>query len=445
MRKGQYVFHRPGLPSDLPAPEDLWGRAGVVAVASAGSGVEDGALVDRSLSVGRPGAGFRLLRVGGERFVLLGEDPDSSPATGLRRPTDPFDGAPSWLPVEWLERHRMAGPHFLYWWEGTWVRAAYPDDWDDDGLRSLLGWSATSEATVGEVVRLLGAGAEQGVAESLVARALDRTLTRETVAEATAGVPGFDTGTAVTVAHGLGLTEGSDPPELPAGNDPPPVRSVPLIGRDEWALLVGDAMRLAGETEGYDPVGRAAPSLMEHGPPAEGAPAWADLLDPRTRWSPPWPGEPGGPSVPPVEMEPRERVLLLDRVRTLVTEAADDFPWRTLRLVHRALVGYSGGMLVAVCEDGEYLVPLPEELRGEMALLRSATFSPGYGAWFTARMTLERGSGWYVAYDRVNEPLFSFPPTAFSYALDARYFPRDDASTPLWLSERLRAAGGGTP
>lgn len=439
------MFHRPGLPSDLPAPEDLWGLAGAVAVVSAGSGVQDGALVDRSLSVGRAGAGFRFLRVGDERFVLLGEDPGSSPATGLRRPTDPFDGAPSWLPMEWLERHRTAAPHFLYWWEGTWVRAAYPDDWEDDGLSNLLGWSATPEATVDEVARLLGPDAGPGAAEALVARALDRDLTRETVADATAGVPGFDTGTAVTVVHGLGLTEGTDPPEIPAGNDPPPVRSVPLIGRDEWALLVGDAMRLAGETEGYDPTGRADPALLEQGPPAEGAPAWADLLDPRTRWAPPWPGEPGVPSVPPVEMEPRERALLLDRIRALVTEAADHLPWQVLRLVHRALVGYSGGSLVAVCEDGEYLVPLPEELRGEMALLRSATFSPGYGAWFTARLTLERGSGWHVAYDRVNEPMFSFPPTAFSYALDARYFPRDDARTPLWLSERLRAAGGDTP
>src|SRR5690625_4203886 len=265
VRKDRYVFHRPGLPSDLPAPEDLWGRAGVVAAVAAGTGVEDGALVDRSLSVGRPGAGFHLLRVGDERFVLLGEDPDSSPATGLRRPIDPFDGAPSWLPVEWLERHRMSGPHFIYWWEGTWVRAAYPDDWDDDGLRNLLGWSATQGTTVEEVARLLGPSAAPDAAEGLVARALERDLTRETVADAAVGVPGFDTGTAVTVAHGLGLTEGSELPEIPAGDGPPPARSVPLIGRDEWALLVGDAMRLAGETEGYDPTGRADSSLLEHG------------------------------------------------------------------------------------------------------------------------------------------------------------------------------------
>ncbi|MBE2998092.1 hypothetical protein IDM40_05135 [Nocardiopsis sp. HNM0947] len=438
------MFHRPGLPSDLPGPEDLWGRAGAVAVVSAGSGAVDAALVDRSLAVGVPGSGFRLLRVGDGRFVLLGQNPDSAPATGLRRPTDPFDGAPSWLPVDWLERHRLTDPHFLYWWEDTWVRAAYPDDWDDDGIAGLLGWSATPSATADEVARLLGPGSSAAEVDEFVARCMGRDLTREAVAEAASGVSGFDTGTAVTVAHGLGLTEGSDPPELPAGQGPPPVRSVPLIGRDEWALLVGDALRTAGEDHGYDPSGRADPALLEHGPPADGAPPWAGLLDPRTRWSPPWPGPPGLPSVDPVEMDAQERAVLIDRIRALVVEAADGLPWRKLRLVHRALVGYAGGEIVAVSPDAEHHVPLPDGLREEMALLRSATFSPGYGAWFTACLTLEHGSGWRMSYDRTDEPAFSIPPPAFSYALDARYFPRDGARTPLWLAERLRAAGGGS-
>lgn len=140
-------------------------------------------------------------------------------------------------------------------------------------------------------------------------------------------------------------------------------------------------------------------------------------------------------------MSPTERVLLVDRVRALMEEVAQERDWVRMVLEYRALIGHAEGTLIAVCPGGEYELPLPSALRREMALLRSITRSPRRGAWFTTVLTVERGAGWHIVYDREGEPAFSVPPLAVSYALDVRYHPRDFERIPPWLVERLRAEG----
>lgn len=137
-------------------------------------------------------------------------------------------------------------------------------------------------------------------------------------------------------------------------------------------------------------------------------------------------------------MSPEERVLLIDRVRALMEEAAGGRDWVRMVLEYRALIDHAEGTLTAVSPEGEYELPLPSALRGEMALLRSVTYSPQRGAWFTAVLTVERGAGWHITYDRDGEPAFSVPPLAQSYVLDLRHHPRDCGRVPPWLVERLR-------
>lgn len=450
------MFHRPGLPLDLPQPDDLWTRLATCAVVCSGLGRNQCALVDGALTVDH-GSGYGrlvLAPVAGGRFLLLGDAHGSTLETGRRRPTDPFEDAPTWLPWEWLDRTGNTAPHLAYWWDGAWARATLPDDWDDDGLGSLVGWYATDTDTVTRVAALIRDGADASAVQQavrvLVDRAASRTVDTGSVTDALAPVAGADPVRALETARLLGLTEGSDDPGLPAGSGGPAPVDFPLIGLDEWGLLVGDAVRRADdhwlEWADQDPSGRVTDLAglrdeVEARPPGQ-RPAWADLLDPGVPYAPPWPGPPTTPSVTPARLDADGRSALLDRIRAILTGAAEGYDWTQLRLSYRSLVGYAGGELTALLPDGEHQLSLPPSLRTRMAALRSATYAWPLGAWFSVDLVLERSAGWRITYDREGEPAFCLAPTAFSYALDARYFPRDPAHTPLWLAERLRAARG---
>ena len=615
------AFHRPGLPSDLPGPELLWARTGVYAAVCAGLGLTDCVAEDGVVrrGDGADGDGFRLARVAGGRFLLVGAHRFRSPERGWPRPVDPFEGAPDWLPWEWLER--VPCPDFAYWWDGAWARTAYPDDWDDDGLGPAVE-GADADMLVWRMEILdpdtdgFGRGPLREALATLVARAEEHAVD----AASLGAVIGYlehtgDTGTerALECAHGLGLTGDSEFPVLPAGQGGPASGGCPAVGLGEQLLLVGDAMRSAGEftrpeavtvlgvprspdrgtgrgvsdaepwiTEGAGearsapvPGPSGAPGAADDGPPrpAEGVdppagsasgsallsevsalaaavgdrvaggsgdvcvlvfraphawgltsedgsdvpsdtglpellerlrrqeahpergrwlfaritasprevllervydhwptwengasdgtpenlgflademaarspgwrPAWAALLDDASAFDPPWPGPAGTPSIPPLRPDPEGRVALLDRIGFLLRAAAGRRDWDRLRLSYRALVGYAGGTIVATGPAGDEELGLDEELRAALADLRSATYSEGRGAWFRAELVLERAGGWRVVYDRDGEPDFSVPPPAFSYALDARYYPRDSGRVPPWLAERLRSARG---
>lgn len=544
------MFHRPGLPADLPPPDVLWTRLATCAVISSGLGGHGCALIDAALTVDRGDSRLVVARVAGGGFLLLGDDHGSIPARGRRRPNDPFRDAPVWFPWEWLERTGNTAPDLAYWWDGAWARTALPDDWDDDGLGSVVGRWATESGAVTEIAALIPGGAEasavQEALRALVDRAASRTMDSGPLGDLFAPVSDADSGRALETARLLGLTSEEAVPELAAGSGSSGSLPCPLIGSDEWGLLVGDAMRAAAELPCRSPatgssalvgqlaaavrssvLGDADRCVIVYGPlrcwvlstegggelvrstgitellqrlrdeeahPEHGCwlyarvtvgrrdsqveraydhwpewaadepwgrvtdlaglhdeiearspewrPAWADLLDPGVPYAPPWPGPPTTPSVAPARLDAAGRSALLDVIRALVAGAAEGHDWTWLRLSYRSLVGYAGGELTALLPDGKRLLSLPPSLRAQMGALRSATYSESRGAWFSVDLLLEGSSGWRITYDREGEPGFCLPPPAFSYALDARYFPRDRAHTPPWLAERLRAARG---
>jgi hypothetical protein len=126
---------------NLPEPETLWTFAAAEAAVAAGMGsfwpqgrriAEDGSLVIEDGG----GNWFRLVRVEGDRLLLVGWDRAGDTTNPLKAPTHLFADAPAWLPWEWIERTEERGPlGFAYWWDGkTWTRSAYPAGVDDDGV-----------------------------------------------------------------------------------------------------------------------------------------------------------------------------------------------------------------------------------------------------------------------------------------------------------------------
>ncbi|MCT9088858.1 hypothetical protein N4G70_08255 [Streptomyces sp. ASQP_92] len=138
------TMHRPGLPGDLPSPEALWARWGLLAVLEASAEDEDLPFVHRT-GIWIDGGGLHLddcgctwwtlARMGEGRFVLYGED-ESSDVKWHKPPIDMLAGAPDWLPFARL-RDLIEGYELgcVYWYEnGAWSRAPYPEGLDDDGL-----------------------------------------------------------------------------------------------------------------------------------------------------------------------------------------------------------------------------------------------------------------------------------------------------------------------
>ncbi|MFD7167304.1 hypothetical protein [Streptomyces violascens] len=138
------TIQRPGMPGDLPRPETLWARWGLLAVLEATTEGEETPPVHRTgcwidtggLHLDDCGCTWwTLARMGEGRFVLYGED-ESSDVKWHKPAIDMLAGAPDWLPHDKL-RDLLEGYELgcVYWYEnGTWSRAPYPDDLDDDGL-----------------------------------------------------------------------------------------------------------------------------------------------------------------------------------------------------------------------------------------------------------------------------------------------------------------------
>ncbi|MFF5703702.1 hypothetical protein ACFY7H_14515 [Streptomyces sp. NPDC012794] len=184
------TIHRPGLPGDLPPAEVLWAHWALVAVLEAtteaeGRGVHrTGHWIDgEGLHLDDCGCTWwTFARTGEGRYVLFGED-ESSAVKWHEPAVDMLAGGPDWLPYETL-RDLLGGWQLgcVYWSEnGSWVRAPYPDDLDDDGLD--CGMSRFTDRR--DLLRLLeGAwddcdcGAAARRAET-AARLLDAALRRE--------------------------------------------------------------------------------------------------------------------------------------------------------------------------------------------------------------------------------------------------------------------------
>ena len=61
--------------------------------------------------------------------------------------------------------------------------------------------------------------------------------------------------------------------------------------------------------------------------------------------------------------------------------------------------------------------------------------APGKGAWYNARLTVTEDGDFEITYDYDNKPNFEMIPDDEEYRIDTKEFPRDEASTPDWLSK----------
>ncbi|MFJ5221517.1 hypothetical protein [Streptomyces sp. NPDC088400] len=182
------TIHRPGLPEDLPAPDVLWARWSTIAIVTA----EDdesrgryptGCWLDSRVALRLDDSGctwWTLVRYDGGRAVLYGED-ESSAVKWHEPPVDMLAGGPDWLPYENL-RDLLEGYELgcVYWYEsGSWARAPYPDDLDDDGLDCGMGRFADREKAVDELVGYLDWAIDHATADALMTHAEQGTLTRQ--------------------------------------------------------------------------------------------------------------------------------------------------------------------------------------------------------------------------------------------------------------------------
>ncbi|WP_116246461.1 hypothetical protein [Nocardiopsis sp. FIRDI 009] len=255
-------FHHPGRPDDLPPPHLLWARAATMA-ALAALGCRTPLALDGRILFYDDGGGntWRLTWVEGNRAVLVGYDHECSDTLELLPDSlDLLRGAPDWLPWEWvggLEAAEQAA--FVYWWDGAWGRTPYPDDLEDDGLAILLKDLASTDEAVNALTRHLRGGrsseATPGAVRAAVRRVLlgaesgavdraDVTAVRGLVAPHAYGVDA-----AMDIARRTGLMPGTERPALPAGHARPERPAPAAIGDVAWGLLIGDAMRQAGEAE----------------------------------------------------------------------------------------------------------------------------------------------------------------------------------------------------
>ncbi|MFE2552064.1 hypothetical protein ACFXGI_26430 [Streptomyces sp. NPDC059355] len=160
------TIHRPGRPEDLPEAGLLWARWAALAAATwnaeeekerfrfgywLGEGGGDLHYDDGSCSR------WVLARADGGRAVLFGQD-DAGRVTRYEPPVDLLAGAPGWVHDEVRhdlpERGRV---ECVYWFEdGSWHRAPYPDDLQDDGLDCGMGHLASRDDTVGAIFELFG-------------------------------------------------------------------------------------------------------------------------------------------------------------------------------------------------------------------------------------------------------------------------------------------------
>ncbi len=117
------------------------------------------------------------------------------------------------------------------------------------------------------------------------------------------------------------------------------------------------------------------------------------------------------------------------------------FGWERLGLEFRATIGIDSVSFEIVDSAGTVSVAMPPgQAVSKLDELRRVMYRHGTGAWFTARLEVERAGRFSVEFDYDGEPDFTPPLTPDAYALDLDRFPRTAEHIPGWLRAKLRAA-----
>lgn len=247
---------------DLPAPGLLWSRWATLAAALTGIGYADLWFVDEQGAHHEHDGGWaRLALLDGARAVLYGYDRDHSSTARAEPPIDLLTGGPAWLP--WTDLAPLAENDqlgFVAWHaEGRWLRARYRDG-VGDGLAQIAGAVLSNENTLaelGDVVTEWGrhdlrTPAERDqvrtAAEHLLAAAVRGEVTGPAFERLLGRLtePVLDLKAALFAAGRGGITAGTRPPRIAAG-EPPATRRVRRLSHGEHDRLVWSAMHEAAE------------------------------------------------------------------------------------------------------------------------------------------------------------------------------------------------------
>lgn len=248
---------------DLPTPGLLWTRWATLAAALSGIGYADVWFVDdRGAHHDDHGASrARLALLDGARAVLFGHDREHSATAVADPPIDLLTGAPDWLP--WADLTALADADrlgFVVWHEhGRWSRTRYRDSLTD-GLVETVGAVLSTENTLTELAGVVTGWGQHDLrtpAERDDVRAASEHLLSAAVrGQVTAAdferllgrlsEPALDLDAVLFAAARGGLTAGTRPPRIPAG-ERPPMRRVRKLSQGEHDRLVWAAMHEAGE------------------------------------------------------------------------------------------------------------------------------------------------------------------------------------------------------
>ncbi|MFD0899849.1 antitoxin YezG family protein [Actinomadura sediminis] len=136
---------------------------------------------------------------------------------------------------------------------------------------------------------------------------------------------------------------------------------------------------------------------------------------------------------------PKERDTVNGAVRAL--RSAAPAGWERLGLDFRAIVGIDCASFEIIDAAGERRTATPPgHAVGKMDELRRVMYRRGKGAWFTARLRVERSGRFSAEFDYDGEPDFVPPLPPSAYAQDLDRFPRADEYIPGWLRDKLRRA-----
>jgi hypothetical protein len=326
---------------DLPAPGLLWPRWATISAALTGIGYADVWFVDDhgAHHDDHGGSWARFALLDGARAILYGYDREHSATAAADPPIDLLTGAPDWLP--WHDLTPLAESDqlgFVAWHaDGRWSRARYGEG-VGDGLVQVVGAVLSTENTLTELSGIVTRWGQhdlrtpserdgvRAAGEQLLAAAVRGEVTGSAFERLLGRLtePALNLKSALFAAGRAGITAGTRPPRIRAG-ERPALRRVRRLSQGEHDRLVWSAMQEAGEL--HRPAPPATASLDEligwlrgRAPGGQGRCSLLTYADSTSLTA--QPGE-----FPPAERPEEEKFALFhelaDRVRALRTAESD--------------------------------------------------------------------------------------------------------------------------